>query len=176
MKFFRNYDTVGDIKTQYRELCFKYHPDVSGYESTADMQELNTEYLFILRSMDGQVSKGTDGKEHAYRYNDQRERDLVAKMAAIIRAKLPDHITVEIVGIYIWVSGTRREDNAVRESLKELKLNWHSKRIMWYWKPDGFRTQYNGQVTYDDLKVIYGCQTVEKEARSQPTAPAMIGA
>ena len=101
MNHFSNCHTVGTIKSHYRELCFKFHPDVSGFDSTTEMQTVNAQYLEALRRMDGQTNRGSDGKDHTYRYNDQRERDLVEKMAKLIRAKLPDHITVEIVGVYI---------------------------------------------------------------------------
>ena len=157
---FENCLTVGEVKSKYRELCFQFHPDVSGFDSTAKMQEINNLYLQTLKSMDGQTRKGTDGIDRKYRYSHDNESALVEEMARIIRAKLPARIAVEIVGIYIWVSNTQRRD---REALKALKLIWHGKRERWYWKPQGYRSHYNKRASYQDLKASYGCRTLEKE-------------
>lgn len=161
MNHFTNCSTVGEVKKAYRELCLKHHPDISGYNSTREMQNINAAYLRALQTMDGQISQGTDNKEHKYTYNDERERDLIHTMAELIRARLPDHITVEIVGIYIWVSGTRRNDRDAQKALKSLKLYWHSKREKWYWKPEDYHTRYNGRLSYDDLRAVYGYEEVE---------------
>ena len=175
-QFFKGCKDPGQVKSLYRDLAMRHHPDRGG--DTATMQDVNAAYLLALQMLDGFVSKGTDDKDHTYKYNDTRERDLIAKYAAIIRAKLPDHITVEIVGIYIWVSGTSKADTEARAALKELKLVWHSKRLMWYWKPTDYRTRYNARLDYDDLKNLYGCETVEKKRDhyTRSKSPALIGA
>jgi DnaJ-class molecular chaperone len=42
MNFFINCQTVQEIKSLFRELAFKYHPDHGGDEET--MKRLNNEY------------------------------------------------------------------------------------------------------------------------------------
>ena len=168
---FENCGTVGDVKSLYKALCFQFHPDVSGFDSTRKMQDINAEYFLTLKGMDGQVRESDDGKERKYQYNQTYEEGLVDTMARLIRAQLPDHITVEIVVIYIWITGTRKADVASREKLKKCKCQWHSGREKWFWKPPEYKTYYNRKASYDDLKFMYGSREVEKE-KNTALAPA----
>jgi hypothetical protein len=166
--------TVADVKAKYRRLAFKTHPDVHPHEQfdkwNAEMQSLNGAYFIECQKRDGEVFTGDDQREHTYRYNENTEAGVVAAVARTIRAKLPDHITVTIVGIYVWVEGTRREDVEARAILKgdgedspTDRFYWHSKRRAWYWKPSNYRARYNRSASLDDLKSYYGARTVDKE-------------
>lgn len=164
MKYFQNCTTPANVKALYRDLAMQHHPDRGG--NTRTMQDINAEYLQALQRLDGHIRR--DGvKEYTYRYNASREEELIVIMARLIRSRLPEYVTVEIVGVYIWVSGTRRDDMETRAKLTadDLKLRWHSKRERWYWKPADCRSRYNQRLSYDEIKNYYGSCVVEKEAQ-----------
>jgi hypothetical protein len=164
---FENCGDVSDVKREYKRLIFKVHPDVHPASEFAHWNEqcriLNEQYHAALNAHDNEVSVGTDGKEHTYRYSYSTESDLCAVIDALIKAHLSAHIAVNIVGIYIWVENTQREDREDQTKIKSAGLFWHSKRNAWYWKPAYYRTHYNAAATLDDLKYIYGAARVETD-------------
>ena len=172
---------AAQIKSKYRKLVFTVHPDMHPQDQFSQWNEktqiLNAAYLDALKRCDGQVTTGDDGKDHTYRYNSATEETLIDAVARAIRAKLPDHVTVSIVGIYIWIENMRKEDTEARAILKgdgedapADRFYWHSKRMAWYWKPKTYRSHYNRRASLDDLKGFYGSRTVDKEERQERPA------
>lgn len=165
--YFSKCETPAGIKSLYRKLAMENHPDHGG--STRIMQDINAAYHAALKGLDG-IKVGTykNGNDRRYKYNYKTENSVIEKYAEILRAKLPARITVEIVGIYIWVSNTKFAD---RDELKSLKMIWHGKRMQWYWKPAGYVTRYNPKLSNDDLRTIYGSRVLTKE---EPNAAAIM--
>jgi hypothetical protein len=55
-----------------------------------------------------------------------------AVAAANKRADRAEPIEVELVGAWVWVSGTQRDDTDLRAALKQAGFLWAPKRAMWY--------------------------------------------
>ena len=173
---FSNCNTTAQVKTEYRRLAFKLHPDLHATEFdryNALMQDLNASYHDALQRRDGEVFTGTDEREHTYHYNRSTESDLIDAVARAIRAKLPDRTTVTIVGIYVWVEGLTRNDRDAHAALKGTRtadgsqprdrFYFHSKRDAWYWKPKTYRARYNPNRSLEDLKDAFGARVVSKQ-------------
>ena len=86
--YFTNLDTVGRVKTEYRKLAKLNHPDLGGV--TAVMQAINAAYHAALAGLNGEVSMGTDGKEHTYRYNEVVEQEVMDKIAELLGLSTDD--------------------------------------------------------------------------------------
>ena len=171
---------TAQIKAKYRTMAFATHPDMHIFSEfakwNAAMQMLNAAYLDALQHCDGQVTTGTDGRDHTYHYNASTEETLIEAVARAIRAKLPEHVTVSIVGIYIWVEGLTRENTSYHAALKGTpdadgkqpsdRFYFHGRRQCWYWKPAKYKARYNRRATLDDLKGYYGSRTVEREEQT----------
>jgi hypothetical protein len=166
--------TIAEVKAKFKRYAFQVHPDLHPADQFAKwneaMQVLNSVYLHECQKRDGERYDGDDQREHVYKYNRTTEETLAAAVARAARAKLPDYVTVSVVGIYVWVEGTRKEDAECRRILKgdgedkpADRFFWHSKRMAWYWKPPSYRARYNRSASLDDLKSYYGSTTVEKE-------------
>lgn len=46
MKYFKNCNSIEEVKTQYKKLALENHPDRGG--DTATMQAINAEYAFAI--------------------------------------------------------------------------------------------------------------------------------
>ena len=176
--YFTNLQTVAEIKTEYKRLCFKYHPDVSGFDSTAQMQDINAAYLEALQALDGQTTSGSDGKDHVYNYDYAREVGAMDVIDNLLKSKLTASVEIELIGFWIWVSGTERKDKETRQILKDNGFLWHSKRLKWYWKPAGWKSYHAKNLDFDDLRAMYGGTKYRKQKEEEPRqqAPRMVSA
>lgn len=162
--YFNSLDTVGRVKTEYRKLAKLNHPDLGGV--TAVMQAINIAYHAKLASLNGETSVGTDGKEHTYHYRREVEQEVMDKIAELLGLRLPDDVTVELVGTWIWIYGNTKPH---KEAFKKLDCRWHSKRGKWYWRRFTYRRSYSG-ASFDTLRHMYGSEVYED---SRPNAVAV---
>jgi len=164
--FFNECVTPQEVKNEYRKLAKANHPDLGG--DTATMQAINAEYHERLAELDRSKFQGSDGKEHTYYYKQDIEQEIIEKVQALlVELKGYEHITVDVIGSWVWVDGTRKEDKGARAVLKEHKFRWHSKRSKWYYRKAAYRTRYNDKMSYEDLKNVYGCSTFKAEREQE---------
>lgn len=160
MEWFQGLTTIGEIKARYRELAREYHPDLGGCLET--MKAINLQYHERLR--------GESGKEHEgrkYTYNNKTEQEIMDKIAELL--KIPG-LQVDLIGLWVWVRG---DTKPAKDQLKELGCYWHSKRLCWYWKPEGMGRSRANPGSLEELALKYGVQgfrSKEKEARKLATA------
>ncbi|MFA5172739.1 MAG: hypothetical protein WC426_14345 [Sulfuriferula sp.] len=162
---FENCQGASEIKSEYRRLIFKFHPDLHASEFDKYnrlTQELNAAYHDALRGVDNTVSVGTDGKEHTYHYNATVEDDIIAVIDALIRAHLSDHARTSIVGIYVYVEGLTRNDRDDHAKLKSCGLRFNAEHAAWYWKPAWYKPRHSGR-TLTEIKYVYGERAVDTD-------------
>lgn len=171
--YFKNCETVAEVKAEYKRLMFQVHPDLHDASEfdrwNAEAQKLNAAYHAALEAQHGTVYRGTDNEDHTYYYNRETEEAVAEKVQELIKARLSNHIDIFIIGTWVWVAGTRREDLEDRGKLKEAKLRWHSKRQKWYWHDGGYST-YNPNASFEDLKAIHGSRKVNREEQEEERA------
>lgn len=163
--YFAKCATVAEVKAEYRRLAMLHHPDRGG--DTATMQEVNAQYHAALKRMDGQTTTGTDNKPHTYRYDQQRESEIAAALAKILRIKMD--ATVALIGNWIWITG---DTKPVKEQLKALGCCWHAKRVAWYWRPEEqkYQHRYNSKVDLGGLAAMYGYKIFSTQAEGDALA------
>lgn len=177
------------IKSRYRALAMQYHPDRGG--DTATMQEINNAYEAALKSVNGTKYMGSDNKERTYYYNEQTERDVMDKIDELLRAKLPRTVKILILGTWVWVEGTDKDDMETREKLCAAKMRWNGNRQAWSWHdPAEGRYRPNNRVSFEDMKSMFHAREVDRGADDERQSgsrgsrgngsrggrPAMIGA
>lgn len=155
--FFNGLTTVAEIKSEYRNLVWIHHPDRGG--ETETMQALNNEYQASLELCDGQVTRGSDEKDHTYHYNQDVEQAITDKIDELLRLKLPG-IEIWLIGVWVWIDGDTRP---AKEQLKTAGCRWHSKRKKWYWKVGNYRTRYNAKASFADIASVYGVTSFENK-------------
>ena len=168
MNWFEGCGTVESIKTRFRELAKRHHPDLGG--DTATMQDINAAYLRALAGCDGQRSYDAAGKEHYYKYNETREKEVMAKLAELLKA-CPPGVRVSLIGLWLWITGTTKEDRGTQAALKAAGCSWHSKRMCWYWRAGEMRhygKRSNGSL--ENLAAKYGCRDFDAKGSSDLVA------
>jgi curved DNA-binding protein CbpA len=158
--------TVEEVKILFRKLARQHHPDLGG--NTQDMQDLNRLYHQRLSQLDGAESVGSDGNVHTYKYNSETEEAVAEQLAAILKAAAawPERIKILLIGLWIWIDGTEREDTEVIEALKAAGFQWQRHRACWAWKPyPGRSRRSSGDI--EQLARRYGCQEFAGKAAYQ---------
>jgi len=178
---FSSCQDITEIKKAYFRLCLKWHPDRGG--DTAIMQDINDVYDNVLAAQNGQTFSYKDTydkwQQYTYRYNREREQGLKDKIAEVLaalrRVAAPERVQVLLVGSWLWIEGTSKEDTDIRAALKEMKFKWHSKRLMWYWHAwtPGKKRRYNSKASFESICATYGCEDVTGE-RSQSRAGGSV--
>lgn len=155
MKYFADCLTIEDVKKEFKRLAFLHHPDKGG--STATMQEINKAYKFAIAS----VLSGS-GK------TDQEINDSILESEAYSKAVESiihlDGLIIELVGVWIWVTGNTRQHKDV---LKSSGFFYASKKQAWYFRTaEHEHKRKNGKVLeLDTIRTKYGSQTINKGYR-----------
>jgi hypothetical protein len=168
--YFSDCQNVNEVKRVYKALLFKLHPDLhdqSEFEHwNKETRRLNEQYQAALQGRHGETSVGDDGKQHTYHYDERNERYVAEKLAETLSKSLPDSVTIWLIGTWIWIEGTQKDDLETRGKLNDLGYRWHSKRGRWYWKNGGYRRRYSGK-SFDSLKNIYGARKVDDRPKQR---------
>lgn len=160
MSYFESCTTVEQIKQEYRKLAMQMHPDVGG--STEAMQALNQDYEAALRCCDGQTSQGSDGREHTYRYDQGKEREIIEKIDQLLQLQMND-AEIWLIGLWIWIEGNTKP---YKDGLKELGCRWSNKHTAWYWRREEDRTWRSSGKDLSGIAATYGASKITRKGES----------
>lgn len=154
--FFDHCATLAEIKALYRELAQKHHPDHGG--DTATMQQVNAAYTEAVKhfSRYGSMPK-TERKQAADRRRSTKEVE-----RAIDAIKDLPGLTIELVGLWVWVSGNTYPH---REILKANSYKWAPKKKMWYFAGIPICKFGHSEMRIDDIRNKYGSETIASTLR-----------
>lgn len=163
-KYFENVNTLEELRKQYKELLKLHHPDNGG--NLESMQEINAEYDRLFKLLKNQhenncssdrSSTNTDYNNMKYDFaEDEKLREMLNKIIHF------DNIDIELVGAWIWVSGSTY---ACKKDLKELGFRWASQKKMWYWHSEAFRKRSRKTLSMDDIRNFYGSTEIKNTGR-----------
>lgn len=150
MKYFDTFNSINELKRQFRNLSLEYHPDRGGNEAT--FKEMINEYRELLE----QALKGQFEQERV-----DAEMDIDEMMREVIDQIIHlEGITLEIIGSWLWVTG---ETYPVRQVLKDAGLKFAGKKKAWYWKSYKYRKKSKKHYSMDDLRNSFNSQTLDKK-------------
>lgn len=162
MTYFKNVETLEQLRKQYRDLLKKYHPDNGGSEEIT--KAINTEYeqLFnILKNRHESKTAGTESKSSSYENNkysfeeDEKLREILQKIIHF------EGVTIEICGSWIWLSGNTYQ---YRKDVKEIGFKWASQKKQWYWHSDDYVKKNHKTLSMEDIRKKYGSTEVKTDS------------
>jgi len=153
MNYFKECQSLEELKKEYKKLVFMYHPD-RPTGNLAIMQDINNQYdnIFpILKTMHNTKAEAKEKGFYATSETVEMFKDIIAKIINL------QGLTMEICGSWLWVSGNTKPN---RKALSAAGLHYSKKKAMWYWRADRYKSKNRGKMTIDDIRNKYGSDTV----------------
>jgi hypothetical protein len=147
MKYFTDCTTIDEVKALYKKLALQHHPDRGGDNAT--MQIINEEYRYACAHITKDAGLSGEQADEQIRLSEEYQHVI----SAIIH--LPG-IVIEVVANWIWVS---KDTYPVRRELKAAGLFFASKKQVWYYRNEAFKTRGNG-ASLDEIRAKYGSETI----------------
>lgn len=165
MKYFKDINTLEELRKQYKELLKKFHPD-NPNGSTETTQEVNAEYdkMFqILKDKHDSKAESQDNKSsyEDMKYDfaeDEKLREVLSKIITFTG------INIEIIGNWIWIDG---DTYSYKDEVKAMGFKWAREKKKWYFHTEAFRKRSHKKLSIDDIRNYYGSTEVETEGRKQ---------
>ena len=162
-KYFKDVNTLEELRRQYRDLLKKYHPD-NANGSTEATQEINAEYDRLFKALKDRHEKTADSKENNAKtdYNNMKyDFSEDAKLREALQQIITfEGINIEIVGCWIWVDGSTY---AYKSMLKEIGFKWAREKKKWYFHTEAFRKRSHKKLSMEDIRNYYGSTEVETD-------------
>ena len=156
MKWFKNIETLDQLKKEYRKLAIKHHPDKGG--STVFMQEINNEYDILSKKL---IDGNPDFSDYRKTYEHNVSDAYKEKISKVINL---EGVFVEIIGSWIWLTGETREN---KDEIKNAGFKYSPNKIAWYWYHGRYRKFNNKQYDMNDIRQTFGSQRVSKDEDSK---------
>ena len=162
MKFtyFNDCKNLIDVKSTFRILAKKHHPDLGGnaeiFKIINNEYELAFEYYQKLDNENQKYENIKNNKKENYNFN--YENSNIYKN--IIEKLIHFDIEIEIVGSWVWVD--KKNTYPIREILSELKFRWTKSKQKWYYF-EGIENskKQKGFYSYDKIVEKYGSTKIE---------------
>ena len=141
--------TIKDIKTAYREACKRYHPDINpaGQEM---MKAIN----------DGYAALENYQSSESHIDNDEIDNDYGEHLNDALNAIINLNLNIEICGAWVWVSGNTYP---VKDRVKDAGFKYASKKKMWYFRPEKYRSKNRKSWDIDKIRAKHGSKSVKEE-------------
>lgn len=160
--YFKDINSLEELRKQYKELLKKYHPDNGG--DVATMQEVNAEYDALFKILKNKHESDTTKEQTSYNqnmYDWENDRALREVLEKIINFS---GIEILICGQWIWLDGNTI---SYKKELKEMGFKWASQKKKWYFHTDTFRKKSRKTLSMEDIQDYYGSITVKAVDRKQ---------
>jgi len=149
--YFKDINSIEELKKHYKELALKHHPDREG-GNTATMQEINNEYKYFCEHPTFEFKhEGDKADLNIY-------PDIISK---IINLK---GIVIELIGAWLWVSGDTKPH---RKTLKEAGFWFAPKKVMWYFRPEKMKSSNHKPLDIKEIRSKYGSDVIKKNEKKE---------
>ena len=146
-QFFKNVNTLEELKKEYRRLVMIHHPDHGG--DTATMQAINAEHDALFEMLKAKHNAEHDA-EHQTTETPEEFREIIEALLRMYG------VEVELCGSWLWIGGNTR---AHKDALKAAGCRWSSSKKLWYWRhAEDAHRWHRGRSTIGEIRTKYGSQ------------------
>lgn len=152
---------MDSLRTRYRELAKKHHPDLGGDRAT--MQSINAEYEDRLQ---GNYDRKYDdpGKRADFMNMEREAMEIVGQIIGL------QNVTIELIGRWIWITG---DTKPIKEHLKQVGFRFCRKKTAWYWRSKKEKFFKTGRrKSMDEIRAKYGSEQIRTHDRERLHAAA----
>ena len=154
-KFFKNVQTIEELKQQYKKLAFAHHPDRGG--KVEDMQAINAEYDELYKRVKN-VHKSANGKTYT---KQESKNDIPDKFRDMINAIIAFNCKIELCGAWLWVFNAFQ----YKKKLKELGFFYCSNKKAWAWTDNPTKNKH--KLTLEEIRRLHGSEVIREEEEKQ---------
>ena len=162
MKWFKDINTLDELRKAYKKLVIKYHPDNCG--SDIEIKQINSEYDELFKKLKAgyeqseSYKNATDRQKQSYdSVKDIKIREMIVKLSRF------QSLTIELCGTWIWVTGDTRK---YKEELKSLGMHYASKKKCWYIHFDDY-VKYGKPSTMSYIRNKYGSTVIHTDSNEK---------
>lgn len=155
MKWFKNVSNIEELKSEYKKLAKKWHPDMNSTDTTKQFVEINAEYDKLFQVLKNKKSENAE--KHAETSNFKSVIDKIIQF---------EEINVEITGTWVWVSGNTY---SIRQNLKDLGFKWSKSNKKWYWTEQELSKKRKKAQTWEYKVEKFGLETVKSAKKVEKT-------
>jgi len=138
--------TDKDIKSAYKKLALKYHPDRNPLGAEL-MKAVNAAFEFLMANIDNINQFQSDDENASYNYGEELENILAALYGL-------SGVVFEVIGNWVWISGDTRDH---KDILKEMGCKWAAKKKQWFYRPEEHKSRWNRKEhSMDEIREMYG--------------------
>lgn len=153
-KYFMNCNCIEDVKSTYKKLAVKFHPDCGGDAEV--FKEMSAEYKVAFEQFKN-IFKNSEGET----YTKENTEDFSMFKDVIDQIVGFEDVKIEIIGTWIWVSGNTKP---YKDTLKSLNFRWCSKKVAWSFHSEPFKKR-GSKMTLDEIRNIYGSTQIKNSQK-----------
>lgn len=162
-------DSFEQIKQAYKRMIQKYHPDRNA-AGLHIAQAINAAYLFLKElNKEGKLDSYFTRMAEEFQENKKQGNPGIAEVLSVAINKIIHipGITIEVCGIWVWVSG---DTKPIKDQLKQAGFLWHSKKGMWYFRPEESKYRRSKGFDMETIRMRYGSTTLRPEELKELSA------
>ena len=150
-KYFSGVKNQSELRTRFKELCKKLHPDCGGSQTAfVEMMEEYKQLLVKLANCDDKSQWAA--KKEAERASEYAE--------LIVQLQKLTGIVIEQCGSWLYLHGNTMQH---KEKIKQYGFRWSKNKTAWYWAPYLSDKKTRGHYSMDTIRTIYGSRTYNSE-------------
>lgn len=149
MRYFTGIQTLTELKVLYKKLAFVHHPDRGGNLET--MKHINNEYDQLFNTLKAAYND-TQPEDRQMHEVPEQYREVILNVMDL------EGVEIELIGSWIWVSGNTKE---YKDVFKANGFKWASKKIMWYWRPEEYKSYSRKTKSINDIRNKYGSEKIK---------------
>ncbi len=156
MSFFKNIDSLDDLRKEYHRLALINHPDRGGDEDT--MKAINNEFERLSKLLIYANSTFTQSRKD-YEYKVSEELQIIINLVINLVG-----IEIEIMGSWVWLTGNTY---ANKDLIKAAGFMFSHQKSAWYWHSGDYRKRSGKMGSLDDVRAFWGSEKVEQQNNSE---------